>query len=90
LLKHLMNIIKQDSELDLQIIATGNHLSSDYGLTYQEIEQDGFTIDRKVNALDSTDTRVGISKSIGIGISGISEVLDELNPDLLIILGDRF
>jgi GDP/UDP-N,N'-diacetylbacillosamine 2-epimerase (hydrolysing) len=90
LLKHLMSSINQDSEFDLQIIVTGNHLSTDFGLTYQEIEEDGFNINKKVSAMDSADTRAGISRSIGLGVAGVSEALEELSPDLMIVLGDRF
>ena len=74
----------------LQIIATGAHLSSKFGLTYREIEKDGFRIDRKVKMLAKGDTEKTISKSISLGIEKLSEALKQLKPDLVFLLGDRF
>jgi GDP/UDP-N,N'-diacetylbacillosamine 2-epimerase (hydrolysing) len=90
LLRWVMQGIKDDSELSLQIIATGMHLSPEFGLTYQAIEQDGFRIDRKVEMLTSSDTAVGIAKSMGLGLIGFADALNELQPDLIVVLGDRF
>ena len=90
LLRWVMEAIKDDPDLTLQIVATGMHLSPEFGLTYQEIEQDGFKIDRKVEMLLSSDTKVGIAKSMGLGVIGFADALHELQPDLLVVLGDRF
>jgi len=90
LLRWLMQGIQDDPELALQIIATGMHLSPEFGLTYREIEQDGFRIDRKVEMLTSSDTPVGIAKSMGLGLIGFADALNELRPDLIVVLGDRF
>jgi GDP/UDP-N,N'-diacetylbacillosamine 2-epimerase (hydrolysing) len=90
LLRLVMQGIKDDPELTLQIVATGMHLSPEFGLTYQAIERDGFPIDRKVEMLTSSDTAVGIAKSIGLGMIGFADVLHELQPDLIVVLGDRF
>lgn len=90
LLRWVMQGIKDDPELTLQIIATGMHLSPDFGLTYRNIEQDGFQIDRKVEMLTSSDTSVGIAKSMGLGLIGFADALHELKPDLIVVLGDRF
>jgi GDP/UDP-N,N'-diacetylbacillosamine 2-epimerase (hydrolysing) len=90
LLRWVMQGIKDDSNLTLQIIATGMHLSPEFGLTYREIERDGFKIDRKVEMLTSSDTSVGVSKSMGLGMIGFSDALNELEPDLIVVLGDRF
>ena len=90
LLRWLMQGIKDDPSLELQIIATGMHLSPEFGLTYREIEKDGFVIDRKVEMLMSSDTPVGITKSMGLGIIGFADAFNELQPDLLVVLGDRF
>jgi GDP/UDP-N,N'-diacetylbacillosamine 2-epimerase (hydrolysing) len=90
LLRWVMQGIKQDPDLKLQIVATGTHLSSEFGLTYQEIECDGFHIDRKVEMLVSSDTSVGIAKSMGLGLIGFADALCELKPDLIVVLGDRF
>lgn len=90
LLRWVMQGIKDDPELTLQIIATGMHLSPEFGLTYREIEKDGFRIDRKVEMLTSSDTSVGIAKSMGLGLVGFADALNELIPDLIVVLGDRF
>ena len=90
LMRWVMQGVKDDPELTLQIIATGMHLSPEFGLTYREIEKDGFQIDRKVEMLTSSDTPVGIGKSMGLGLIGFAEALNELSPDLIVILGDRF
>lgn len=90
LLRWVMQGIKDDQELTLQIIATGMHLSPEFGHTYHEIENDGFTLDRRVEMLTSSDSPVGVSKSIGLGLIGFSDALDELKPDLIVVLGDRF
>ena len=90
LLRWVMQRIKHEPNLDLQIIVIGMHLSPQFGNTYQEIETDGFVIDRKVEMLNGSDTPVGVTKSMGNGMIGIADALDELKPDLIIVLGDRF
>jgi GDP/UDP-N,N'-diacetylbacillosamine 2-epimerase (hydrolysing) len=90
LLRWVMQGIKDDADLNLQVIATGMHLSPEFGLTYKAIEADGFEIDRKVEILTSSDTPVGIAKSMGLGMIGFADALNELNPDLIVVLGDRF
>ena len=90
LLRWLMQGIKDDLDMHLQIIVTGMHLSSEFGLTYKVIEQDGFQIDQKVEILTESDTSVGIAKSIGLGLIGFADALNKLNPDLIVVLGDRF
>ncbi len=86
----LMREIQDDADLELQIIATGMHLSSEFGLTHKFIEQDGFYINRKVEILLSSDTSVGISKSMGLAMIGFAESYANLNPDIIVVLGDRF
>ena len=90
LLRRVMQGITEEPKLTLQIIATGMHLSPEFGLTYREIEKDGFQIDRKVEMLTSSDTSVGIAKSMGLGLIGFADALNELKPDLIVVLGDRF
>ena len=89
LLYYLMSAIESDPELELQIIATGMHLSPEFGLTYKEIEKD-FTITKKIEMLLSSDTPVGISKSMGLAQISFAESFEELKPDIVVVLGDRF
>ncbi len=90
LLCQLMHGISNSKNLDLQIIATGMHMSHEFGMTYKQIEKDGFKIDKKLEILLSSDSPVGVSKSIGLGAISFSETLNDLKPELLVVLGDRF
>lgn len=90
LLFSLINEIRHDSCLELQLIVTGAHLSPEFGLTYRQIEHDGFMIDAKVEMLLSADTSSSIAKSIGLGVIGFAEVFDRLRPDIVVIAGDRY
>lgn len=90
LLYWLMKEIEETGDLELQIIVTGMHLSPEFGLTYQQIEQNGFSINKKVEMLLSSDSEVGITKSMGLGMIGFADALIDLAPDMLVVLGDRF
>lgn len=90
LLKPLMALIKDSNELELQILATGAHLSPEFGLTYQLIEKDGFDITEKVEMLMSSDTATGIVKTMGVCMISIADSFSRLKPDLLVVLGDRY
>lgn len=90
LLRWVMQGIKDDPELTLQLVVTGMHLSPIFGHTYQEIEADGFRIDSKIEMLGLSDSPVGIAEAIGEGLAGCAKALSELQPDLLVVLGDRF
>ncbi|MEQ8352746.1 MAG: UDP-N-acetylglucosamine 2-epimerase [Leptospiraceae bacterium] len=90
LLYWLMKGIQGSEGLEFQLIVTGMHLSPEFGLTYQQIEDDGFEIDRKVEMLLSADTPTAVSKSTALGLIGMADALADLTPDLLVVLGDRF
>jgi len=90
LLRWVMDGVKKSKLLDLQIIATGMHLSPEFGLTFREIDRDGFHIDKKVEMLVSSDTPPGIVKSMGLGMIGFADALEHLRPDLMLVLGDRY
>lgn len=90
ILSLLMKALQEDSRVELQIIVTNMHLSPEFGLTYKEIEADGFKIDKKVEILLSSDTHVGTVKSMGLASIGFADAYEELRPDLIIILGDRY
>lgn len=90
LLNPLMCKIKADRDLELQIIATNMHLSPEFGLTFTQIEQDGFTINKKIENLLSSDSQAGITKSMGLALIGLADAYQDLRPDLVVILGDRY
>jgi UDP-hydrolysing UDP-N-acetyl-D-glucosamine 2-epimerase len=90
LLYWFLKEVQADPELELQLVVTAMHLSPEFGLTYRVIEEDGFAIAANVEMLLSSDTPVGIAKSIGLGLIGFADVFKRLQPDLLVVLGDRF
>jgi len=90
LLRWVMEGIRQSPELELQLIVTGMHLSPEFGMTVEAIAADGFKIDRKIEMLLSSDTAMGITKSMGLGMIGFADALAELKPDLMLVLGDRY
>lgn len=90
LLYWLLKDIQADSTLELQLLVSAMHLSPEFGMTYQQIETDGFFITEKVEMLLSSDSAVGTAKSIGLGVIGFADALARMQPDVLVILGDRF
>lgn len=90
LLKPLIDEFIDDDDFEVQIIATGMHLSPEFGLTYKEIENDGLKINEKIEILLSSDSRIGVSKAMGLALISFAEAYERLQPDLLVGLGDRF
>jgi GDP/UDP-N,N'-diacetylbacillosamine 2-epimerase (hydrolysing) len=90
LLYWTIKAIKDNPNMELSLLVTGMHLSSEFGCTYKQIEADGFRIDGKVEMLLSSDSSVGISKSMGLGIIGFSDYFDIIKPHWILVLGDRF
>ena len=90
LLKGLMKSIQEDNKLELQLICTNMHLSPEFGLTYKEIEADNFIINKKIEILLSSDTATGTAKSMGLAAIGFADAFEDLRPDILVILGDRY
>lgn len=86
----LMKDIQADPTLNLQITVTGMHLSPKHGDTWQILEEDGFNIDAKVETQLSSDTVVGVAKTVGLGVIGFADVFQRLLPDLVMVLGDRY
>jgi GDP/UDP-N,N'-diacetylbacillosamine 2-epimerase (hydrolysing) len=82
--------LKSDIYFDVKLCVTGMHLSPEFGLTYKQIEEDGIVIDKKVEMLLSSDSVNGIAKSIGLGVIGFTDAFNDLKPDLVLLLGDRF
>jgi UDP-hydrolysing UDP-N-acetyl-D-glucosamine 2-epimerase len=85
-----MRAIQQTAELKLQLIATGMHLSPEFGYTISHIRDEGFAVDDTVESLLSSDSGVGVAKSVGIGVIGFADAFARLQPDLVVVLGDRF
>ncbi|MDR1917345.1 MAG: UDP-N-acetylglucosamine 2-epimerase [Synergistaceae bacterium] len=90
LLYWLIRDLESAQDFDLQLMATGMHLSPEFGLTYKVIESDGFAIDARVESLLSSDTPVGIAKSTGLGLIGFADAFGRLAPDIVVVLGDRY
>jgi len=90
LLKPLMDLVSACELFTFNLIATGTHLSRDYGYTLKNIKSDGFKIASKIEVLSGDDSRIGVSNSIAVGINGFSNAFKKINPDLVILLGDRY
>ncbi|WP_285397585.1 UDP-N-acetylglucosamine 2-epimerase [Lysinibacillus sp. fls2-241-R2A-57] len=90
LLQPLMERVQKSEDFRMQLVVTGMHLSPEFGSTYKQIENDGFIINEKVEILVSADTATGVVKSMGLATIGFADVLARLQPDLIILLGDRF
>lgn len=90
LLRWLMRDISDDPDLALQVVATGSHLSPEFGLSYREIEADGFRIDEKVEMLLSADTTSAVAKAVGLAVIGFTDTFVRLAPDIVVVVGDRY
>ena len=90
LLRWTMSSLKDDPAFDFKLIVTGSHLSPEYGFTYREIEKDGFKPDFKIEMLLSSDSSIGIAKSMGLCIIGMADALDKISPNCIVVLGDRY
>ena len=90
LLKPLLQLLRDDADFCLQIIATGAHLSPEFGYTIQSITNDGFCVTETLEMLLSSDSAVGVTKSLGLACIGFADALNRLNPNLVILLGDRY
>ncbi|MCM1125495.1 MAG: UDP-N-acetylglucosamine 2-epimerase [Lachnospiraceae bacterium] len=90
LLKPVIDKVYKADDLELQLVVTGMHLSTEFGLTYKEIEEDGYPITSKIEMLLGSDTPVGITKSMGVALIGFADCFDVNKPDLVVILGDRY
>lgn len=90
ILKPLLNEIKKDSQLKLQLVVSGTHLSPEFGYTVKDIVNDNFYINEKIEIILSSDTPISICKSMGLLLVSFSESLKRLKPDMLVLLGDRF
>ena len=90
IMQNLIKLLHEDPKVELQLLVTGMHLSPEFGNTNETIIADGFPISKKVEVLLSSDTPIGISKTMGLGMISFAEALEELAPDIMVVLGDRF
>lgn len=90
LLKCLLDDINAAADLELQLIVTGTHLAPEFGYTVEHIIADGMAITKKIEILLSSDSPVGVSKSMGLAQISFAEAFDELAPDIVLVLGDRY
>ena len=90
LLRQLIHQINDAQDLTLQLIVTGSHLSPEFGMTVDEINSDNLKIDKKIEILLSSDTSTGISKAMGLALISFPDAFEELNPDAVLLLGDRY
>src|SRR5579885_2510195 len=77
-------------DVDLKIIALASHLSPEFGNTVREIEADGFPLAAKLECLLSSDTDIGMAKSIGVGVLSLADTLGQMLPDILLLIADRY
>ncbi len=89
LLRPILNAIQRSEQCELLLIVAGMHLSHEFGDTYREIEQDGFRADARVDMTFGGDSHAAMAKAIGIGIYGMAQALESLNPEAVLVLGDR-
>ena len=89
LLKPLIKALHNDSSIKLQLLVTAMHLSREYGMTVNEIINDGFPISRKIECLLNSDSAMGVSKSIAFALSSFAEAFEKERPDIVVVLGDR-
>lgn len=90
LLRNLMRRLQGRADVSLQVLATGMHLIPEFGMTIDEIRSDGFTVDESVESQLASDSPVGTAKSLGLGVIGCADALRRLQPDILVVLGDRY
>lgn len=90
LLNRLMSLVDSDASLKLQIIATNMHLAPEFGFTLNEIQSDGFKVDKKVEMLLSSDSCNATTKSIGLATIGFADAFEDLKPEIIVLLGDRY
>jgi UDP-hydrolysing UDP-N-acetyl-D-glucosamine 2-epimerase len=82
--------LKQNPDVDLKLIVLGAHLSPQFGRTVTAIEKDGFSIAGRIECLLSSDTDVGMAKTLGVAVLGLADLLGQMRPDLLLLIADRY
>ena len=82
--------LSENPNVDLKLIALGSHLSPEFGNTVQELVNDGFAIDSRIECLLSSDSDVGMAKTIGVATLGLADLLGQMRPDVLLLIADRY
>ena len=82
--------LSQAESVDLRIVALGPHLSPEFGHTFREIEKDGYPIDARIECLLSSDSDIGMAKTIGVAVLGLADLFGRMRPDLLLLIADRY
>lgn len=90
LLAPVIKKLNSDSAIDVRVVATGAHLSPEFGMTINEIREDGVKVDKEIDILLSSDTPAAISKTMGLAMMGFADYFAECKPDALMVLGDRY
>jgi UDP-N-acetylglucosamine 2-epimerase (non-hydrolysing)/GDP/UDP-N,N'-diacetylbacillosamine 2-epimerase (hydrolysing) len=85
-----LRLLAEHAEIELKLIAMASHLSPEFGATVREIEKDGFAIAARIETLLSSDSDVGMAKSIGVAVLGLADTLGSMRPDLLLLIADRY
>ena len=85
-----LRLLKEDPRVELKLIVMGAHLSPEFGATIHEIEKDGFAIAARIECLLSSDSDVGMAKTIGLATLSLADVLGEMRPDILLLIADRY
>jgi UDP-N-acetylglucosamine 2-epimerase (non-hydrolysing)/GDP/UDP-N,N'-diacetylbacillosamine 2-epimerase (hydrolysing) len=85
-----LRLLAEDGRVGLKLIVMGAHLSPEFGVTIKEIEKDGFAIAARIECLLSSDSDVGMAKSIGVATLGLADTLGEMRPDILLLIADRY
>ena len=86
----VLKTLQANEAIELQMVATGTHMSADHGMTHRAIEDDGFRIDKKIDLLLSDDSPEGVARSFGICVKGVAAALQNLRPDVVVVVGDRY
>lgn len=85
-----LRTLRDHPGVDLRLIVLGPHLSPEFGYTVREIERDGLTIEGRIECLLSSDSDVGMAKTVGVAMLGLADLLGQLRPDLLLLIADRY
>lgn len=90
ILRPVIEALQADPAFTVEVIATGAHLSPEFGMTVNDIEADGIAVGRRIEMLTGSDSGVGMAKAIALGVIGFADALAASRPDAVMLLGDRY